>query len=123
MDATKSINGRPSKLSPTNIRHAVHLLSTDRAESAVQVARHLRDITNTPLSPQTVRRHLKKAGLKAVVRKNKPLLTPRHRRNRLDYAIAHQDWTVDGWKRVTFSDEAKTNILGSYGRKWAQNLP
>ena len=112
LDATKSIGGHPSKLSPTNIRHAVHLLSTDRAGSAVQVARHLMDITHTPLSPQTVRGHLKKAGLKAVVKKNKPLLTPRHRRNRLDYAIAHQDWTVEDWKRVIFSDETKINRLG-----------
>ena len=47
MDATKSIGGRPNKLSPTNIRHAVHLLSTNRAESAAQVARHLRDIIHT----------------------------------------------------------------------------
>ena len=94
MDATKSIGGCLNKLSPTNIRHAVYLLSTNKAENAVQVARHLRDITHTPLSPQTVRGHLKKAGLKAVVKKNKPLLTPRHRRNRLDRAIAHQDWTV-----------------------------
>ena len=47
LDATKSINGCPSKLSPTNIRHAVHLLSTNRAESDAQVARHLRDIIHT----------------------------------------------------------------------------
>ena len=87
------------------------------------MTRHLRDITNTPLSPQTVRGHLKKAGLKAVVRKNKPLLTPRHRRNRLDHAIAHQDWTVDDWKRVTLSDETKVNRLGSDGRKCAHKLP
>ena len=87
MDATKSIGGRPSKLSPTNIRHAVHLLSTNKAENAVQVARHLRDITHMTLSPQTARWHFKKAGPKAVVRKNKPLLTHRHRWHRLDHAI------------------------------------
>ena len=81
----------------------MHLLSSNRAESTLQVARHLRDNTHTPLSPQTVRRYPKKAGLKAVVKENKPVLTPRHRRNRLDCAIAHQDWTVEDWKRVTFS--------------------
>ena len=67
--------------------------------------------------------HLKKAGPKAVVRKNKLLLTPRHRWNRLDHAIAHQDWTVEDWKRVIFSDETKANRLGSDGRKWAWKLP
>ena len=47
-----------------------------------------------------------------------PLMT-----NRLDYAIAHQDWTVEDWKRVIFSDETKANRLGSDGRKWAWKLP
>ena len=79
------------------------------------MARHLRDIAHMRLSPQTMRGHLKKAGPKAMVKKNKPLLTPRHRRNRFDHAIAHQDWTVEDWKRVTLSDETKTNRLGSDG--------
>ena len=111
------------ELTPTNIHHATHLLSSNKAENAVQVARHLRDITHMPRSPQTARWHFKKAGPKAVVRKNKPLLTPRLRRNRLDHAIAHQDWTVEDWKRVTFSDDTKVNRLGSDGRKWVQKLP
>ena len=51
------------------------------------------------------------------------LLTPRHRRHRLDHAMTHQDWTVEDWKRATFSDETKTNRLGSDGRKQAQKLP
>jgi transposase len=56
--------------------------------------------------------------MKAVVKKKRPFLSKRHRRERLDFAIAHQDWTVDDWKMVVWSDETKINRLGSDGRKW-----
>ena len=58
-----------------------------------------------------------------MVKRNEPLLTPRHRRNRLGHAIAHQDWTVEDWKRVTFPKDTKINRLGPDGRKWTQKLP
>ena len=48
----------------------------------------------------------------------KPLLTKRHRKERLDFALAHQDWTVEDWKTVVWSDETKINRLGSDGRIW-----
>ena len=57
--------------------------------------------------------------MKAVVKKKRPLLSQRHRRERLDFAISHKDWIVDDWKRVVWSDETKINCLGSDGRKWA----
>jgi hypothetical protein len=55
----------------------------------------------------------------AVVKRKRPLLTKKHVKERLDFAIAHQDWTLDDWKRVVWSDETKINRLGSDGRKWA----
>ena len=63
------------------------------------MSRELRDITDPPVLPQTVRRHLRQAGLKAEVKRKRPLLTARHRKGRLDHAIAHQGWSVDAWKR------------------------
>ena len=38
-------------------------------------------------------------------------------RQRLDFALRHQHWTVDDWKRVVWSDETKINRLGSDGRE------
>src|ERR1700678_2414212 len=86
-DLEKLPAGRPSKLNPTNIRHAVHLITSQKAENAVQVSRALQNITNQPISAQTVRRHLRKAGMKAVVKEKKPLLSKRHRKARLDFAL------------------------------------
>jgi transposase len=114
----KSSGGRPTKLSPSNIRYAQCLIGTGKVENAVQVTKALQDIINQPLSAQTTRRYLKQSGMKAVVKKKRPLLTKRHRKERLDFAISHQDWTVEDWKKVIWSDETKINRLGSDGRKW-----
>jgi hypothetical protein len=35
----------------------------------------------------------------------KPLLTKRMRRQRLEFVMACEDWTVNDWKQVMFSDE------------------
>ena len=57
--------------------------------------------------------------MKAVVKKKKPLLLQKHRKERIDFAISHKDWTLEDCKRVVLSDETKINHLGSDGRKWA----
>lgn len=114
----KSTGGHPTKLTPSNIRHAQRLISSGKAETAVDVAKALRDVTNQPLSTQTVHNGLKAAGMKAVVKKKKPLLSKKHRKARMDFALTHQHWTVEDWKRVVWSDETKINRLGSDGRKW-----
>ena len=114
----KLSGGHPPKLFPTNIHHAIHLIITRKAENAVQVTKLLKTITNQSLSPTTVQRHLKKAGMKAVVKRKCALLSAKHCKACLDYAHAYKDWTVKDWKRVVWSDETTINCLGSDGHKW-----
>ena len=54
----------------------------------------------------------------AVVKRKRPVLIKKHVKERMDFAIAHQDWTLEDWKKVVWSDETKINRLGSDGRKW-----
>ena len=61
-DSRRATGGHPKTITPTDTRHIVHVLSSGWAENAVQVSRELRDITNTPVSPQTVSWDLKQAG-------------------------------------------------------------
>jgi hypothetical protein len=77
-------------------------------------------MTGESILVRTVHRALKKAGMRlgAVVKRKRPLLTKRHRRLRMDFALAHKDWTVEDWKRVVWSVETKFNCLGSDRRKW-----
>lgn len=111
--------GRPKKLTCREVRSAILIVTSGKADTAPQVARALQKITNKPISCSTVRRELKKAGLKAVVKQKRPQLLQRHRIARLDWARAHEGWTLEDWKRVVWSDETKINRLGSDGRNWA----
>lgn len=61
-------------LSPVNTRHARHLITSGKSETAAAVAKARQDITNHPVSPLTVRRALKEHGFKAVTEKKKALL-------------------------------------------------
>lgn len=58
----KAPGGCPSKFSDTNIRYALHLIGSEKAENAVQVTKSLHDITNQPLCVQTVQNGLKRWG-------------------------------------------------------------
>ena len=53
-----------------------------------------------------------------MVKKKCPMLSKHHKREQLDFAHSHKEWTLEDWKRVIWSDETKVNCLGSDGRKW-----
>src|SRR5215510_7336714 len=74
----KSSGGCPSLLSPVNIHHGVHLITSLKAENAVQVSKTLGSIINQPISAKTVCCHLSSVGMKAVVKKKCPTLKPHH---------------------------------------------
>jgi transposase len=114
----KATGGRPPQLSPTATRHAVRLSTYGKGANASQIARSLSKSQNRRIRPWTIRRALKRQGLKAVVKRKRPLLLPRHKRERMHFAERHRHWTVEDWKRVIYSDETKINRLGSDGREW-----
>jgi len=91
----KAAGDCPSKLSSANICHAIHLISFGKAENAVQVTKALTNIVNQSLFTSIVCRHLKKTGMKAVVRSKCPFLSVKHHKACLDFAYAHKDWTLE----------------------------
>lgn len=115
---SKAAGGRPPKLSSSDIHYTLRQITSQKVEHATEVAKMLQDMNGESISARTVRRALHKVGMKAVVKKKRPLLTKKHRKERMDFALAHKDWTVEDWKRVVWSDETKINRLGSDGRKW-----
>jgi transposase len=107
-------NGRPRKLTQWDSRYLRRQILSGVADNAAQLKRKLQ----LPVSTQTVRNTLKRAGLRSHVKKKRPLLSRAHRKARLVFALRHQHWTVEDWARVIYSDETKINRLGSDGRVW-----
>jgi transposase len=117
-DVEKSARGRPVKLSVRDKRKIVRLITSGEADTATQVVQKLKDQYSIRVSSHTVRRALKQAGMKAVVKKKRPRLLPRHIKARYEFALAHQHWTEADWRHVVWSDETMVDRLGPDGRNW-----
>jgi transposase len=118
-DLNKSTGGRPRKLNPVAVRHAVRLVTNHNSVSTREATRTLQKLTGQSINPRTVRRALKGAGLRPIKKVRKPKHARRHIAARIAFARAHKDWTIEDWKRVLWSDETKVNRLGSDGVQWA----
>jgi transposase len=114
--------GRPCKLSRNDCWQAVCLIRSGKAENAVDVTRELQEVVNGTISVQTVRRALKKEGMRAVMKKKKPKLLLRHKQQRLKFAQKYQHWMKNDWDNVIFSDETKINMFGSDGKQWGWKM-
>jgi transposase len=106
--------GRPKALTCTQERAFVPVVTSGGHDNAAAVARDFRKESGVNVSDSTVRR----TGLSSKVKQKKPKLTPKHIRDRLDFAKRHQNWTVSDWERVIFSYESKINRFNLDGQSW-----
>ena len=117
-DLRKSRGGRPHTLSPQNKRFCVRAITSGKLETAISIVTELRNKLDVKVSDRTVRRALQEAGLEAAEKEEKPKLSAKNIKARLEFAKRHQHWTVEDWKRVIWSDETKINRFCSDGRSW-----
>src|SRR5271170_3585617 len=117
--SAKIKGGRPALLTVHQKTFCVHKITRVRKGNAIQVKSSLEEELGVKASPSTVHRALKEAGLGAIEKPKKPLLSEANRRKRLAFAKRHQHWTIDDWRRVVWSEETKINRFCSDGRKWA----
>jgi transposase len=115
--------GRPRTITLRQETLLIRSLTSGKIDTAVDAQKELFRDHCVNVSAQTVRNMFKKKGLKSSVKKKKPFLNIKHRRQRLEFARKYQHWTIDDWKRVIFSDETKVCRLGSDGRKWCWKIP
>jgi transposase len=108
--------GRPSKLSSRDRHSIIQQIHSGRLDNAVQVTQFINSTITTPVTPQTVRNVLKESGFYSATKKKVPMLKKTHRQKRLEFAHYHENWTVEDWKRVLWSDETKINRIGSDGK-------
>ena len=93
-ETPKSLGGHPTKLTPPNISYAKYLIHMYEVDNTVQVTKSLEDVTNMSTYSQTVRHTLCTAGVRAVVKKQHPLLRPSHRKARLEWAERYKEYTI-----------------------------
>uniref|UniRef100_A0AAY5F1C5 Transposase Tc1-like domain-containing protein n=1 Tax=Electrophorus electricus TaxID=8005 RepID=A0AAY5F1C5_ELEEL len=69
-----------------------------------------------PISLNTMRRTLACMGYNSRRPRRVPLLSIVNRQRRLQWAKTHQQWTVDDWKKVVWSDESQFQLHHHNGR-------
>jgi len=118
LDKENNKGGHPSKLSPHHQQSIICQITTGKPDNAVQAANFINSILSNPVCTQTVRNVLKEGGFCSIIKKKCPLLKRHHQEDHLKFAKYHENWTVDDWKRVLWSDETKINRIGSDGRSY-----
>lgn len=83
----------------------------DRKKTALELAAALSEGKSRSVSACTVRRRLIAAGLKGCKARKKPWLSEHNKKNRLQWALRHRDWTVEDWSNVLWSDESNFEVL------------
>ncbi|KAF4414769.1 hypothetical protein FACUT_13982 [Fusarium acutatum] len=118
-------SGRPSKCTEENRDLIIAKVSTDRfgrEKTAADIAGELSS-QGIEISKSTVKKILKAAGYKKTKPTRKPGLTAAMRKERLNWCIAHRDWTLEDWKAVIWSDETSVILLHRRGgyRIWRKS--
>lgn len=110
-------SGRPRKTSK-KVDHIIKRKSTvDVKKTAAEIARELQDENLANVSRSTVTWRLHDVGLFGRIGIKKPLINKKNKKARLQFAKDYQNWTVEDWKKVAFSDESKFNLFGSDSRQ------
>ncbi len=89
----------------------------NRHASSLQLSKEVESQTGVTISRDTIRRTLQRNGMHGCRPRKKPLLKPRYKKARLEFARAHADKDEDYWDSILWSDETKINVFGTDGFK------
>lgn len=115
--------GRVRSTSEQDDRFIVVNSLRNRRLNAVHLQQKLRETRNVSISRWTVRRRLAEKNLTSHKAANGPKLTPSHRQARLRFAQEHENWTLEQWRTVLFSDECRICLFGNDGRERVYRRP
>ena len=108
--------GHPSQLTTHDKQSTVCQISSGKLDNAVRATQFINSAIPNPVTPQTVRNVLKKNGFHSATKKTVPMLKKTHRQKRLEFAQYHENWTVEDFKRVLWTNETNINRIGSDGK-------
>ncbi len=91
-DGTATISqrhpGRPRKLTPRQERLLMRRVEENRQASSLQLSKEVESQTGVTISRDTIWRTLQRNGMHGCSPRKKPLLKPRHKKARLEFARA-----------------------------------
>jgi len=96
--------------------------STTRGYSCKRIAQEVTRLGH-PIAPRTVYKILKAEGYACCKLTVKPGLNKEIKKARYDFAKKYENWTLEDWKNVIFSDETAVQLGGVRGRRRVWRKP
>ncbi len=92
------------------------LVRNDSKATVTQITTLFHQGMQNTISERTTRRTLKQMGYSSRRPHRVPLLSAKNRKWRLQFTQAHQNWTIEDWKNVAWSDKSRFLLQHSDGR-------
>ncbi len=96
-------------------RRMGRLVRDDRKATVTQITTHYSQGMQNTISEHTTRRTVMLMGYSSR-RPHRVLLSAKNRKRRLQFTQVHQNWTIEDWKNVAWSDESWFLLRHSDGR-------
>ena len=91
--------------------------------SAPALAKEAENFLGKSCNPETIRRILRRADFHGRTARNKPFISPKNLKSRLQFARDHVNKDQSFWDKVIFADESKFNLFGSDGKSYIWRKP
>ncbi len=124
ISSERQLCGRKCLVDVRGQRRMVRLVRDDRKATVTQITTRYNQAMQNTISERTTRRILKQMGYSSRRPHRVPLLSAKNRKRRLQFTQAHQNWTIEDWKNVAWSDESWFLLQHSDGRVriWCKNM-
>ncbi len=116
ISSERQLCGRKCLVDVRGQRRMGRLVRDDRKATVTQIITRYNQSMQNTISEHTTRRTLKQMGYNSRRPHRVPLLSAKNRKWRLQFAQAHQNWTIEDWKNVAWSDESRFLLRHSDGR-------
>ncbi|GBO38029.1 hypothetical protein AVEN_145016-1 [Araneus ventricosus] len=108
--------GRPPKLTECDQGFIIRKFVKNPRVSALKVSAEFNEKCSTPISPETVRRVIRAAGLNGRSARRNFFVSAKNRKLMLSFAKSMLSKPETYWNNVLIADKGKYNIFGSDGR-------
>jgi transposase len=112
-------SGRPEVLTRRDKRAILRAVRKNRQFTREQIRR----IHAPHVSLATIDRLLRQHNIRKWLAKERPKLTEEHAKARLEWALAHKDWTAEDFQRVIYSDECSVEVGPTGHQRWVFRTP
>ncbi len=121
ISSERQLCGRKCLVDVRGQRRMGRLDRDDRKATVDQITTRYNQGMQNTISEHTTRRTMKQMGYSSRRPHRVPLLSAKNRKRRLQVTQAHQNWTIEDWKNIAWSDESWFLLRHSDGRVRIRN--